>query len=150
MVSRADIDDFMAQERLALVGASRSGKGFGNAILQELGKRGYRIFPVHPEADEVRGVPCVRSLAELPEPVGGVVLVVPPRETEKLVREAAEAGIPRVWMQHGSSSDEAVRFCEEKGLRVIHGECLLMYAEPVRSVHRVHRFLRRIFGRMPR
>jgi predicted CoA-binding protein len=148
--SRAAIDAFLAQKRLALVGASRTGKGFGNAVLKELRTKGYDVTPVHPEASELQGLPCEKSLSELSGPVGGAVLVVPPAETEKLVREAKDAGIPRVWMQPGAESADAVRFCEADGPEAVHGECILMYIEPVRHVHRFHRFLRRLFGRMPK
>lgn len=53
----------------------------------------------------------------------GVLIVVPPAETEKVVRDAAESGIRWVWMQQGAGSDEGVRFCRENGINVVHGEC---------------------------
>ncbi len=43
-------------------------------------------------------------LKSLPAPVDGVLIVVPPAQTEQVVREAAEAGIHRVWMQPGADS----------------------------------------------
>jgi hypothetical protein len=74
-------------------------------------------------------VPFWPSLAALPEPVGGVLTVVPPAETEKVVAAAHAAGITRVWMQQGSESDAAIRFCEEHGIAVVQHECVLMFAE---------------------
>jgi predicted CoA-binding protein len=150
MTSRALVDGFLAEKKLALAGASRSGKKFGNAILKELRAKGYEVIPVHPEAESLEGVACVRSLADLPPGVGGLILCVRPAETEKLVREAAAAGIPRVWMQYGSVSKNAAAFCEEKGIRAIHGECILMFAEPAAGIHRFHRAIWRLFGRLPR
>jgi prephenate dehydrogenase len=89
-VPRALIDDFLAQKSLALVGVSRDGrKGFGNALRKELAAQGYVLHVVHPEADGIADQPCARALAEVAADVGGVVLVTPPAETEKLVREAA-------------------------------------------------------------
>ncbi len=82
--------------------------------------------------------------------VGGVILVVPPGQTEKLVREAAAIGIRRVWMQQGAESDDAIRFCEENGISVIHGECILMFARPVDSLHRVHRWVSAMLGKLPK
>ena len=149
MNTRAEIDDFLAQKTLALAGASRSGKKFGNVVLRELKSKGYEIQLLHPSAPEIGGVPCVPSLARLPRPVGGLVLVVPPAQTEKLVREAAVAGVTRVWMQQGSESPEALRLCRESGITAIHGECILMFAEPVGGVHRFHRWLRRVFKKLP-
>ncbi|MEJ2190369.1 MAG: CoA-binding protein [Acidobacteriota bacterium] len=99
MASQASIDEFLAHKTLAIAGVKRDGKGFGNSVLKDLTGKGYEVLPVHPNAEQVAGIPCSPSLAELPMQVGGVVLVVPPEQTEKLVRQAKEAGIQRVWMQ---------------------------------------------------
>lgn len=148
MISKATIDGFLDQKALALAGLSRSGKKFGNAVLKNLSGKGYEVLPVHPEAAVIGGVRCFRSLAELPTKVGGLVLVVPPAQTEMLVKEAHEAGIDRVWMQQGAESGEAIRYCEDHGMDVVHGECIMMFAEPT-GVHRFHRWLRGLFGKLP-
>ena len=148
--SRERVVDFLAQRRLALVGVSRGGRKFGNVVGKELRAKGYAVFAVHPEAATIDGEPCWPSLAALPEPVGGVVVVVPPEQTERVVGEAQRVGIRRVWMQPGSESADAVRFCEANGIAVVRGECILLHAEPVRSVHAVHRWLWRVLGKLPR
>jgi uncharacterized protein len=150
MASQSAVDDFLSQRVLGVVGVSRSGKKFGNAVCRELQAKGYRLLPVHPQADEIDGVPCYRSLAALPEPAGGVVVVVPPREAEQVVREAAAAGIKRIWLQQGAESPAAIRFCEEAGLSVVSGQCILMFAEPVGWFHGFHRWLWRVLGKLPR
>ncbi len=149
MSSKQAVADFIAQRSLAVVGVSRSGKGFGNAALRELRTNGYRLFPVHPSATEVQGLPCSPDLRCLPEPVGGVLIVVPPEQTEAVVRDAAAAGIRRVWMQQGSSSPRALQACVEAGVEVVHGECILMFLAKGPALHRFHRGLRRLLGRLP-
>ena len=148
MISKNTIDDFLAQEVLALAGVSRSGKKFGNKVLADLTEKGYKILPVHPEAVEIGGARCYPSLSDLPSEAGGLVLVVPPKQTEQLVREALKVGIGRVWMQPGAESDAAIQFCEEAGIEVIHGECIMMHANP-RGIHKAHRWLRGVFGHLP-
>jgi predicted CoA-binding protein len=148
MVSKTAIDDFLGQESLALAGLSRSGKKFGNAVLKDLSAKGYEVLPVHPEAAEIGGVRCYPSLADLPSRVGGLVLVVPPAQTEALVKEAHETGIVRVWMQQGAESDAAIRYCEDHGIDVVHGECIMMFAQP-KGIHKLHRWLRGVFGKLP-
>jgi predicted CoA-binding protein len=150
MTSRAAVDGFLAQKNLALVGVSRGGKKFGNMALRELTANGYRVFPVHPEAETIQGVRCYRSLRDLPEKVGGLLVVVPPSRTEAIVREAAAAGIPRVWMQLGASSPEAVRYCAENGIEAVHGECILMFLRQGPVFHRIHHWLWGILGKLPR
>ena len=150
MIAKRLVDEFVAQEALAVVGVSRSGKGFGNAALRELVANGYRVHPVHPAAESVQGLPCAPDLASVREPVGGVLVVVPPEQTERVVREAAAAGIRRVWMQQGSSSPAAVAYCADHGVDAVHGECILMHLRSGPAIHRFHRGLRRLLGRLPR
>ena len=150
MVSRSAVSDFVVQRKLAVVGVSRGGKKFGNAAYRELKAKGYQLFPIHPDAETIQGDKCYRTLSTLPEPVDGLLIVVPPAQTEKVVEEAAAAGIERVWMQQGAESPAAIRFCEEHGISAVHGECILMYAEPVGWFHRVHRWWRGLRGTLPR
>ena len=148
MTRREVVEDFLAQKELALVGASRSGRKFGNTLFRELAAKGHIVHLVHPEAKEIAGIPCVPTLGDLPGGVGGLVLVVAPGKVEALVCEAAEAGIQRIWMQQGSASPEAIRLCEEKGISLVHGECLLMFASPG-GIHAFHRWLWGVLGKLP-
>ncbi len=148
MTTRSAVDQFLSRKHIALAGASRSGKKFGNAIVKELGKKGYSFSLVHPEADEIAGQQCYSSLSDLPDDIESLLLVVPPEQTEKLVREAAAAGIRNVWMQQGSESTEAVDFCSENGINVVHGECILMFADPG-GLHKFHHWLWGLFGKLP-
>jgi len=148
VTTRSSIEQFLAQRSLGLVGASRGGKKFGNAVLRELTRKGYRVSVVHPEAAEIDGVRCVPSVTELPEEVGGLVVVVPPEQTEKVVREAAAKGVRRIWMQQGAESAAAIELCRESGIDLVHGECILMYAEPA-GIHRFHHWLWKLLGKLP-
>lgn len=149
MTSKATVNDFLDQRTLAVVGVSRDGKKFGNTAYKELKGKGYRVIPVNPHAELIEGDVCYPSLSALPDPVDGVLIVVPPSETEKVVREAAEAGITRVWMQQGAESVAAVRFCEEQSISAVHGECILMFAETGGFHHRLHRWVWGLMGKLP-
>ena len=148
MTHRQEVDAFLAEQTLALVGASRGGRKFGNTLYKTLTAKGYEILLVHPEVKAIEGVPCVANLGALPKAVGGLVLVVPPEKAEGLVVEAAEAGIRRIWLQQGSASPAAIRLCEGKGITVVHGECLLMFASPT-GIHGFHRWLWGVLGKLP-
>jgi predicted CoA-binding protein len=82
---------------LALVGISRSGKKFGNILLQEFTAKDYRVSVVHPSAGEIDGTACYPALADLSEGVGGQLIAVPPAQTEMLVREAAAGCATSGW-----------------------------------------------------
>jgi hypothetical protein len=151
MTTKREVDEFLAQKTLAIVGVSRSGKKFGNAILKDLTKLGYRLLPVHPEAAEVDGVRAYPSIAALPEPVGGVIVVVPPGRAESVVKDAAAHGIRRVWLQQGAESAEAIKFCQDNGMSVVHGQCVLMFPKPGTSwIHGAHRWVWDLIGRSPK
>ena len=144
-----EISDFLAQRSLAVVGVSRDTKKFGNAIYRTLKQQGYRVFPIHREVDPIEGDRSYRNLKALPEKVGGVVICVPPAQTEKVLEEVLEAGIKHVWLQRGAESYVALRFCEKHEISAIHDQCILMFAEPVESFHKFHRWFTKLFGQYP-
>ncbi|MGD9489728.1 MAG: CoA-binding protein [Calditrichaceae bacterium] len=149
MTSQSDVNEFLKEKNLAVVGVSRKGKKFGNIAFNTLQRKGYRVFPVNKSAEAIDGAVYFNGLNTLPEPVGGVLIVVPPEQTMKVVLDAADAGIRKVWMQQGAESDEAVRFCNEHGIMCIHGECILMFANPSGFPHGAHRWLWKVLGKLP-
>lgn len=125
-MTEAEIDDFLAQEVVAVAGVSRHGRGYGHKVWQNLKARGMRVYLLHPEATTIGGERTYARATDLPEPVGGVVTVVPPERTLDVVRDCIEAGIPRVWMQPGSESGEAIALAQDHGMDVISGACIMM------------------------
>ncbi len=150
MTTRTTVDDFLAQRALAIVGVSRTGNKFGNLAYRELKNKGYRVYPINPNAETLEGDKCYHSFSQVPEQVGGVLVVVPPKETERVVRAAYEAGIHRVWLQQGAQSEGALAFCRERNIEVISGECILMFAEPAALYHRAHRWAWGVMGKLPK
>lgn len=51
-----------------------------------------KIWPVNPKYPEIAGIPCVKSLAELPEPPDAVFLAVPREMTVEMVGELDRMG----------------------------------------------------------
>jgi predicted CoA-binding protein len=125
MAQQDNIDRFLALKSVAVVGASRDRNKYGNIVYRNLVSRGVRAFAVNPRAETIEGDPCYPSLAGLPEKVVGAVIVVPPDQTEHVVREAVAAGIPSIWLQPGAESREAVRICEASGLCLVWNACIL-------------------------
>jgi predicted CoA-binding protein len=151
MVTKQQIDDFVGGKPIAVVGVSADGKkGFGNAAYKELKTRGYRLFPVHPRATRIQGDPCWPTVTALPEPVERLLVVVSPGQADLVVREAAAAGVKQVWLQQGAESPAALAAGREAGLQVVHGHCILMFAEPVGSLHKFHRWIWQLIGKVPR
>ena len=126
MATPEQIDDFLAQEALAVIGVSTDTSKFGWIVYRHLQDRGYRVHAVNPRYTEVNGEPCSATVADLPEPVGLAVLVVPPAVGERLVPELAAAGITRVWLQPGAESPAVLAAAEAAGLQVVHSVCIML------------------------
>jgi len=134
------VQDFISSKRIAVVGASRQGNKFGNEIAKELKARDYEVFIVHPEAQEIGGETCYPNLAALQGKADAVLICVPPKAAEQVVQDAVAAGIKNIWLQQGAQSPEAVAAAQKAGITPVEGKCVLMYAEPVTSFHRFHRW----------
>jgi len=142
--------EIASQKHIALLGASRGGKKFANALGVELKDRGCVVRYVHPEADTIAGEPCFRNLKDVPQPVDTALIVVRPERALEAVRDAAATGIRRVWLQRGAESEAALQFCEDNGIAAVGGYCMLMFAQPSYMPHTLHRGLQKVFGRFPK
>ena len=150
MNTRKEVEDFLGRKHLAVVGVSRSGKDFSNIAYRDLKQKGYRLVPVNPHADSLEGERCFHRLSEIPDKPEGALVITNSSQTESVVRDAAEAGIRHLWLQQGCQSAGALELARQKGLSVVSGECILMFAEPVGSLHRFHRWVWKLLGRLPK
>ncbi len=130
----AAVTTFLAGKRIAVAGVSRQPAQAANAVFRKLKNAGYDVFPVNPNATEVEGVVCYRTLADVPGALDGVVIATTPQASMDVVRQCAERGVKHVWFHRsfgeGSVSDASVRECEAHGIESIVGGCPLMFLEP--------------------
>lgn len=147
MPSRSVIEDFLAQRHVAVVGVSREKKQFANAVAAQLRRGGRTVYPVNSHTDTIDGEHCYRSLAVVPDPLEGVLVMVPAEAAVEVVRACIARGVPRVWLHRGAGpgapSPEAVELCHEAGITVVDGACPMMFADPVGWFHKTHRFFAR-------
>jgi uncharacterized protein len=134
--------DFLSHKKLALVRLSAQSPVMGDMV-KELIPKGYEVSVVYLNAGA-----SDRTIDDVKDQVEGAIISVPRSECEAAVREAIEAGIPRLWLQSGCDSKEALALAEEKGVPVVHGACVLMYAQPVKSIHSFHRGLWKLLGKL--
>lgn len=142
------IQNFIKCKHIAVVGVSRGGKKFGNRIYYELKQRGYQVYAVNPKLEEIAGEPCYPNLTVLKDKVDGVVVCVHPLQTERVLYDAAQNGLLRVWLQQGAETFKLIEQAHNLGIDVVGGKCILMYAPPVKSFHGFHRFFVRLLGRL--
>lgn len=140
------VEEFIGTKNLAVVGVSHTPTKFGNMIYKELKERGYQVFAVNASLSEVEGEPCYPSLEALKGKIDGAVICIQPQKAGDVLREASRMGLKKIWLQQGSESLEVLKTAEELGLKPVTRKCILMYAQPVKSFHGVHRFFAKIFG----
>jgi hypothetical protein len=149
MTSKKLVENFLSEESIAIVGVSRNDKKFGYTVYKELKSKGYNVFPVNPNIEYLADEKCYPDLSSIPGEINAALLVVQPTITMQVVKDALNKGIKKIWMQQGSESDEAIRFCEENGIEVVSKECIMMFAEPAAFFHRAHRWIKSVTGRLP-
>jgi predicted CoA-binding protein len=154
MATLADIQDFLAQKRLAIVGVSRQPQDFSRMLFREFLKHGYDAVPVNPQAPAIEDRRCYPDLESVAPPVDTVLLMTPPSVTDQAVHECARAGVRRVWMYRasgtGAVSPDAVEFCRSQQIAVVDGECPMMFLDGAPWFHRLHGLVKKIFGAYPK
>ncbi|MCP3998110.1 MAG: CoA-binding protein, partial [bacterium] len=101
---------------VAVVGASRRPGSAGETMVSELQIGGFTgpIYPVNPGYDEVLGLRCYPSLAELPEPADLVILGVKNALLESQLELAGENGA-RAAVIFASCVEETAHICPPPG-----------------------------------
>jgi uncharacterized protein len=147
--------EFLVNKRIAVTGVSRNAQGHGsNVVYQRLRERGYEVFAVNSNADQVEGDKCYHDLKSIPGGVGAVVIGTKPETAETTVRECATLGIKHVWMHRsmggGSVSAAATAYGRANGISVIPGGCPLMFEPVSDGAHKAMRFVFTLTGAVPR
>ena len=150
MATLTQIQSFLAPKKMIIAGASRNPKKFGGQVFSELLKKGFSLYPLHPEAEQIQGITCYKSLDDIPEMPEYLYIVTPKKETYDIVEQAVNHGIRNIWIQQQSDTKEAVELARRHNAELITGHCMFMYAEPVGNIHGFHRFLSRLFGAYPK
>jgi uncharacterized protein len=152
---REAASEFLATKRIAVTGVSRNPQDHGaNVVYKRLRDRGYDVFAVNPNADEVEGDACYLDLKSIPGGVDAVVIGTRPEIAETTMRECADLGIKHVWMHRsfgkGSVSDAATEYGRQRGITVLDGGCPLMFDPAADGGHKAMRFVFTLTGKVPR
>ena len=148
-------NEFLSHKRVAVTGVSRTPGGHGsNVVYKRLRERGYDVFAVNPNAEEVEGDRAYRDLRSIPGGVEGVVIGTRPEHADETMRECAELGITRVWMHRGpgagSVSKTATAYGREHGITVIDGGCPCMFGPTADLGHKAMRLVFGLGGNVPK
>ena len=145
--SRADIDEFFRQKRLAVIGVSRNEKEWSRAVFRALKERGYDVVPINPGAKEIDGVPCYAKVAEVAPAVDGAVVLLAAAGSATALRECAAAGLKRVWLRNDTPGAEDL--CRQQGVTLVSGFCPFMFMPKTPFFHKFHTWSLHLMGQYP-
>lgn len=148
MASLENINLFTSGKKIAIVGVSANQKKFSSVIYKDLKKKGYELAAVNPKYSEINGEKCHKSVKELDKSFENLLVVLPDSQIESVVNEAIENGLKIIWLQKNRYSQQTIALAEKHNVKLISGECIYMWTDP-KGIHKLHRGLRSIFGKMP-
>ncbi len=132
-----DIDDLFRPlfepRNIAVIGASATRRTRSNTVIDQILRYGFdrsKLYPIHPTASEIDGLPAYASLRDTPEPVDYAYVAIPAAGVADLLAQAKD----RVRVAHVTSSgfdefgrqdlqDELVAAAREAGTRILGPNC---------------------------
>ncbi|HXV96557.1 MAG TPA: CoA-binding protein [Gaiellaceae bacterium] len=147
--------EFLAGKRIAVTGVSRHPEAHaGNTVYCRLRERGYEVFAVNPNADEVEGDRSYHDLRSIPGELDGVVIATSPEHADGTMQDCVDLGIDHVWMHRafgrGSVSEQAAEYGRQHGVSVIDGGCPCMFEPTADPGHKAMRVISMLTGKLPR
>jgi len=115
---------------IAVYGMSKNSMKAANYVPAYLREQGYAIIPVNPTADEIDGLKCYHSLADVPVTIDILNVFRPSEDIPKIVEEAiarknSKGDIKVIWLQESIESDEGKAMAEENGIEFIQDKCMM-------------------------
>jgi len=89
------LDSFFAPQSIALIGASRDQEKIPGRLLSMLRKNDYpgKLYPINPNYDDIDGLKCYRSIADIGAPIDLAVVIIPARAVLAALEQCAAAGV---------------------------------------------------------
>src|SRR5262245_22202600 len=124
------LDTFFAPKSIALIGASRDHEKIPGRLLAMLRKNGYpgALYPINPNYDEIDGLQCFKSIADIGAPIDLAVIVIPARAVLPALEQCAAAGVKNAviissgFAEEGGDSaamqDAIVALAKRTGMRI--------------------------------
>ncbi|HPW76940.1 MAG: succinyl-CoA synthetase subunit alpha [Candidatus Omnitrophica bacterium ADurb.Bin292] len=133
---KKDLKALFEPQTIAVVGASRRPEAVGYAITRNLLSTGYKgkIYLVNPKADEIMGMKCYPSVADIPGVIDLAMFIIPaagvPAELEACAQKGAKAaivisaGFREVGPEGLKLEKQVQKIAEQYGVAVLGPNCL--------------------------
>jgi predicted CoA-binding protein len=93
---------------VAVIGASKDRRKFGNRALRAFRRQGHTVVPINPHASDIEGLTAYASVLDVPGSIDMATMYVPPTIGEVVIEELARKKIKEVWLNPGAESDALV------------------------------------------
>src|SRR5689334_11047847 len=93
---------------VAILGASADRTKFGNKAVRAFLQQGFVVYPVNPKETKIEGLPCFRTISELPARPQMVSVYLPPPVLLKTLPDIAAKGCDELWLNPGTESDDVL------------------------------------------
>ena len=147
-VSSNQIENYLENKHIALVGASKDAKAFSNVIINELSAKGYAVYPVNPKGGMIANLKVYTNISEVPSEATAVYIITNPKQTDQALESAVNAGYKHIWV-HNSCQTKSVTEFTKPDINLIHGQCIVMYLDNS-GVHGFHKFILKVFNKLPK
>ena len=129
--SNLNLEVFLNPKSVAVIGASERPVAWGSFIMKGLLSAGFsgRIYPVNSHSGEVFGIPTLKDVSEIKEPVDLAIVIVPDEFVEETVAACGRHGIRGVTIvsagfgeisELGKEREESlVRLASASGMRIL-------------------------------
>lgn len=107
---------------VAIIGASADPNKFGNKAVRAYKSRGYQVFPVHPSATTIEGLPAYHSILEVPvDHLDRISLYLPPEIGLQVIEQITQKPARELWLNPGADSLDLIARGKEMGLNIVVG-----------------------------
>ncbi|MCT4593379.1 MAG: CoA-binding protein [Anaeromicrobium sp.] len=120
------VNIMLHKKKWAVMGASDNVDKFGYKVYKKLKDKGYEVYGVNPNCNEIEGEKCYDSIDSLPEKVECVSIIVNPKITNKSLEEIKDMNIKHIWAQPGAFNEETKKIAKELELNFVYDKCVLV------------------------
>ncbi|MDD5362353.1 MAG: CoA-binding protein [Ignavibacteria bacterium] len=143
------IKNILASGKIGLIGISSNKMKFGNTLYKEISAKGYDVYPVSRNCDEVDGKRCLKDISELYGVVDSVIIATGKKNALDMVKKIEKGKIKNIWFAKGADTTESIAEAKAKNINVVSGYCPLMFMNP-KGFHKFHEVLSKIFFLYPK
>src|SRR5262245_17854813 len=109
----------METPSIAVIGASSNREKYGNKALRAWIARGYTVYPINPNENEVEGIPTFASVTDVPNAIDQATLYVPPEVGIRVLEDVHQKGIQKIFVNPGAGSPELMERAAILGIEAI-------------------------------